>query len=94
MKIEVEFKQTNTALNVDFKEDNTSLGIDFGSIQYVTKGEAGTYEGEYIVTPKVKQQTMPTKDKTLKDDILVKEIPFFKVSNTSGGDTVYIGNEV
>lgn len=94
MKIEVEFKENNVPFDVDFKEDNTSLGIDFGSIQYVTKGEASPYEGEYIVTPKVQQQTMPTKDKTLKDDILVKEIPFFNVSNTSGGDTVYIGNEV
>lgn len=52
------------------------------------------YEGSYDVTPKVEGQTMPTKNKVLIDDMTVKAIPIFKVSNTSGGNTVYIGNEV
>ena len=52
------------------------------------------YQGAYEVTPKVEAQTMPTKHKVLKDDITVKSIPYFNVSNTSGGSTVYIGNEV
>ena len=52
------------------------------------------YEGAYEVTPKVEAQTMPTKYKLLTDDMTVKAIPFFNVSNTSGGSTVFIGNEV
>ena len=54
----------------------------------------GEYEGDYIVTPKVESQTMPTKNKLLTEDVTIKSIPFFNVSNTSGGSTVFIGNEV
>lgn len=56
--------------------------------------DAPLYEGEYEVTPKVTEQVIPTKDKLLKEDMIVNSIPFFNVSNTSGGKTVYIGNEV
>ena len=52
------------------------------------------YEGDYIVTPKVESQTMPTKNKLLTEDVTIKSIPFYNVSNTSGGSTVFIGNEV
>lgn len=52
------------------------------------------YEGSYNITPKVEAQTVPTKYKVLVDDMTVKAIPFFSVSNTSGGNTVFIGNEV
>lgn len=55
---------------------------------------AEKYDGEYIVTPSVEQQTLATADKLLTDDVTVKEIPFYEVSNNSGGTTVYIGNEV
>ena len=30
----------------------------------------------------------------MKDDVTVKKIPFYNVSNTAGGTTVYIGKEV
>ena len=52
------------------------------------------YDGEYVVTPKVNEQTMGTKDKVMTDDVTIKAIPFFNVGNASGGDTVYIGSEV
>jgi hypothetical protein len=52
------------------------------------------YQGDYEVTPKVEAQTLPTKDKVLIDDMTIKAIPFYNVSNTSGGNTVYIGSEV
>jgi hypothetical protein len=51
------------------------------------------YEGEYVVTPKVDQQIMPTKGKVMTNDLTVKAVPVFRVSNTSGGTTVYIANE-
>jgi hypothetical protein len=37
---------------------------------------------------------METKEKYMKDDVTVNPIPFFSVGNNSGGNTVYIGNEV
>lgn len=51
---------------------------------------APPYEGEYEVTPKVTEQTLPTKDKVLVDDIMVKGIEIHRVKNSSGGTTVYI----
>lgn len=52
------------------------------------------YEGEYIVTPKTEEQVLPTLAKYMTDDITVRKIPVHKVSNASGGTTVYIGTEV
>jgi hypothetical protein len=56
--------------------------------------DAPPYEGDYVVTPKVSEQTLPTADKLLSEDVTVKKIPYFEVSNESGGNTVFIGNEV
>lgn len=53
------------------------------------------YIGPYEVTPNVKeQQILNTTDRVLHKDVTIKEIPYFDVSNTSGGSTVYIGSEV
>lgn len=60
----------------------------------IVHGSGDTYKGDYTITPKVNAQQMPTKGKIMADDVTVKEIPFFNVSNTSGGSTVYIGKEV
>lgn len=49
------------------------------------------YSGEYAVTPSAQsEQTLPTAQKKLVDDIVVEKIPFFAVSNNSGGKTVTI----
>ena len=52
------------------------------------------YEGSYTATPKVNEQTLPTRKKFLEEDVTIKKIPYFEVGNNSGGETVYIGNEV
>jgi hypothetical protein len=49
------------------------------------------YEGVYDVTPSSNAQTLKTRNKLMRDDVMVKAIPFFEVSNNSGGNTVYIG---
>ncbi len=82
-------------LDVTFVEVEQTFNVDFGDVQTVTKYVGGTpYDGDYTIIPKVSEQTMPTKEKVMIDDVLVKAIPFFNVSNTSGGSTVYIGKEV
>ena len=93
MKLDVKFKEIDQKFNVNFKEVNQKFNVGFG--QYVG-GAAGAerYDGDYIVTPKVTEQTIPTKEKLMVDDMTVKSIPFFSASNTSGGNTVYIGREV
>lgn len=53
------------------------------------------YDGTYSVTPSVYEaQVLGTAGKYLEEDVNVKKIPYFETSNTSGGNTVYIGTEV
>lgn len=49
------------------------------------------YEGDYEITPTVYSQNMPTKNKTMYDDVTVLEIPYYETSNEYGGYTVIIG---
>lgn len=52
------------------------------------------YKGDYIITPMAyDEQELETKNKLLEDNITVKEIPYYRVSNVDG-TTVYIGSEV
>jgi hypothetical protein len=53
----------------------------------------GTYNGDYVVTPDLTGRTLPTKDKSMIDDVVVKPIPIYEVSNTHG-ITVIIGGEL
>ena len=49
------------------------------------------YDGEYVVTPKAREdQILETKGKQMAENVTVKEIPVYRVSNNSGGQTVYI----
>ena len=65
-----------------------------GSINYHTEGgsDVPPYEGEYVVTPRIYEQSLATKNKLMKADVKVKEIPYYETSNISG-KTVYIGGE-
>lgn len=58
-------------------------------IQEILEGQGGgeqygKYEGEYEVTPKVKEQILPTKGKGMEENVTVKAIPVFEVSNEHG----------
>lgn len=53
------------------------------------------YTGSYeAVSKPFKDSYLATKDKRLKDNIHVKEIPYYETSNLSDGVTVYIGSDV
>lgn len=49
------------------------------------------YKGSYDVTPKVDQQSLPTKEKLMAENIRIRAIPYYDVGNATGGSTVYIG---
>lgn len=51
------------------------------------------YTGPTTVTPSGSAQTLPTAHKYLAQDITVREIKRWSVGNTSGGTTVYIGED-
>lgn len=51
------------------------------------------YTGPTTVTPSGSVQTLPTAHKYLARDITVREIQRWDVGNSSGGTTVFIGEE-
>lgn len=54
-----------------------------------------SYNGEYSVTPSATSEvTLQTAQKLMDADVHVQKIPYFDVSNNSGGQTVYIASEV
>lgn len=73
------------------KTDSPTMAVELGRPVYMG-GEP--YEGPYDVTPKVTAQTLPTAKKLMRDDVSVRAIPYFDVSNQAGGNTIYIANEV
>lgn len=72
--------------------DNRDLFAEFGSTTAIDKSPI--YDGDYVVTPKVTEQMLATKDKRMIDDVTVLEIPFYKTINVAGGDTVFIANSL
>jgi len=57
--------------------------------------EYGIYGGEYQIVPKAfEPQILPTSNRVLKEDVIVKEVPFYEVSNDSNGVTAYIGKDI
>lgn len=68
-----------------------AMAVELGRPVYLG-GEP--YEGPYDVTPKVTAQTLKTAQKFMREDVSVRAIPYFDVSNPAGGNTIYIANEV
>ena len=94
MKLAVGFR-AEKKITLKLKESNQSFKPNCGEVHKVVEYIGGElYEGDYVVTPKVEGQVIPTKDKVMVENMEIRPIPFFNVSNTSGGNTVYIGNEV
>ena len=59
-------------------------------------GEGGhkPSEGDYVVTPKVEAQMLETENKIMEQNVSIMGIPYYDVSNSAGGNTIYIGSEV
>jgi len=51
------------------------------------------YQGDYIVKSSFEDTVLPTKNKYLMDDILIRKMNQSETSNASGGYTLYIGDE-
>lgn len=82
------YKSTKPAENIMLEN---SFIVDFGMLYEI--GPAGTevYRGAYAVKPGFTEQVLATKNKMLTDNVKVSAIEVQRVSNTSGGRTVYIG---
>ena len=82
-------KQSLTGTVVNNTQIVGNVGISTGVVDVTEQ-----YMGDYEVTPTVDGFTLPTRRKLMTRDLTIKEIPYYDVSNTSGGSTVYIGEEI
>lgn len=95
MKLNVRFIETNTPFLVTFDETFHHFGAILEEVQKVTEYVGGeVYKGDYEITPKVLEQRAYTAGKVMLEDITIHSIPYFDVSNLSGGSTVYIGGDI
>lgn len=95
MKLHVKFTERTNTFSATLAENDYTFKAEMGSVHHLTKYIGGdVYEGDYVVKPKVEKQTIPTKNKVLTENVEILSIPYFEVSNTSGGNTVFIGSEV
>lgn len=75
-------------LTLEISPEEYSLEI---SAAEVVNSSGLPYEGDYLVHPDFTGTTLPTKGKVLFEDVEVKPIAVSRVTNPSGGKTVYIG---
>lgn len=95
MKIKVRFAETDQLFKTRFSEENLTFTPDMGDVVVLPPDhDVPHYEGDYTVTPTVDGKTLKTAQTFLEEDIKIKKIPYFEVNNNSGGNTVYIANEV
>lgn len=83
--------------DVSEADNGKILGVvngEWGAIPITLSGDYPTYEGEYVITPTVDGQTMATAQKVMRDDVTIKAIPYYDVSNNAGGSTVFIADEI
>lgn len=94
MKFNIQFYESNQIIDVTFQANTRPFDIKFEHFQKVTIEATEYYKGEYKITPKTESQTLATAQKKMSDNLVVKAIPYYEVSNTAGGTTVTIGKEL
>lgn len=56
--------------------------------------EPEIYTGPTEFTPSCNEQVALTKNKLVKSDITIKEIPVYKTKNATGGYTIYVAERI
>jgi hypothetical protein len=51
------------------------------------------YEGDYYVVPRKQEQVLETRNKSMREDVVIDAINYSEVSNPQGGKTATIGYE-
>lgn len=82
----------NAELEAELSPNGIISDMLIGTINII-HGEYPAYEGLYEVTPRAEAQTIETAKKLLEDDISIKAIPYYDVSNQYGR-TIYIGGDI
>ena len=71
-----------------------TVTVQLDAVTRTSAVDVPVYGGPYEAIPKVTAQTLPTANKLMLEDVSVRAIPYFDVSNPAGGNTIYIANEV
>ena len=79
--------QVNNELDISINGQDNTLDM---TIEHGSGGKLPVYDGEYEVIPKIEEQSLATKNKSMTDDVHIQPIPYSEVSNTEGGVTVNI----
>lgn len=87
MQIDVNLQDGYLPLDVSLETGNV-LDITFDA---QAGGRLPYYDGDYSVSPRLEQQTLHTKNKSMHDDVIIDPIFYSEVSNPEGGETIYIG---
>lgn len=90
LRIDAAFKQTRQALELDMAAGDQTLELTFDNFQRVD-GTADYYDGTYDVTPLITAQRLPTRSKTMRDDVRIDMIPTREIPNAAGGVTFIVG---
>lgn len=90
LRIDVAFKQTRQTLELDMAAGDQTLELTFDNFQRVD-GAADYYDGAYDVTTLITAQRLPTRSKTMRDDVRIDMIPTREIQNAAGGVTFIVG---
>lgn len=93
---DVEFGVSDVELGiVEFGVSDVEFGMNVDGLQIVTASDLPPYDGAYTVDPLAKSATvLPTKGKIMTNNITVNKIRQLEVSNTAGGNTLIIGEDL
>ena len=91
MRIQVQFSTKSRSFKTSFNASDQSFTPGFEALQK----DVPQYNGKYEVIPLADgETTLMTANKIMRDNVTVKQIPYFETSNNADGETVYIGAEV
>lgn len=68
------------------RQDEYEVGLETG-----TAVEKEHYSGKYNIEPSFSKQTLNTRDKYMENDVTVSAIQVSRVTNQTGGNTIFIG---
>ena len=90
--IKTEQRLSGTIKNIgSLSGSNKNVGSVSGTVAIGEGVRPDYYDGSYEIIPIVEDQTLEVKNKTMRDDVEIKAIPYAEVTNEANGITVTIG---
>lgn len=71
--------------------ESPSIPMELGTAINVEVVDAPVYDGNYDVMPTFEQQNLETRNKLLREDVIVHPIAVSRTQNLAGGTTIFIG---